>query len=712
MDETSPKGSRRKLSSGTFFPLGATVTPQGVNFALFSRHAQAVHLVLFDDPQGEPTDVIPLQSRTRFIWHALVHGARAGQLYGYRVLGVHDPARGLRFNSDKLLIDPYAKALTGKAVNTDNLLLAYDPWASDPDLTVDSRDNGGVVPKCIVVDDEFDWQGDAPPEIPLENLLIYEVHLKGFTAHPSSGVARPGTYLGFIEKIPHLQRLGVNAVELLPIHEHYVEDLLSERGLTNYWGYNTVAFFAPEFSYSTRSSRACQVTEFKTLVRELHRAGIRVILDVVYNHTAEGSELGPTLSLRGIDNPTYYALSGPPDQPARFYRNYTGTGNALDLAQPAVIRLVMNSLRYWVQTMHVDGFRFDLASVLGREEDGTFRASSGFFDAVSQDPVLSGVTLIAEPWDLGTYQVGNFPIDWSEWNGRFRDTVRRFVKGDGGQVADLAARLTGSADLYRDDGRSAYNSVNLVTCHDGFTLADLVSYDAKHNEANLEGNRDGTDVNDSWNCGVEGETSDPAVNRLRRQQAKNLMCTLLFSAGTPMLLGGDEFLRTQRGNNNAYCQDNEISWFDWREVERNADFLAFMRKAIALIRRCPILQTRRFLLGREVNGDGVPDVAWYGPDLSTPAWGDRNLRTLCYQLDDSEDDSQLGHYRLFFILNADTGLCRVTLPPLWPGARWSRLIDTTLPAGEDILLPGREVPLDPPGFYLANPRSTVVLLGR
>jgi isoamylase len=707
----NPRTSR-KLSPGSIYPLGATLTPEGVNFALFSRSASEVHVVLFDDPAGEPTDVIRVENQSRFVWHVFVHGLRAGQLYGYRVVGDHDPPHGLRFNSHKLLIDPYAKALTGKAVNSDNLLLAYDPSAPGRDLSLDTRDNARFVPKCIVVDHAFDWQGDVPPDIPLEQLLIYEVHLKGFTAHPSSGVTHPGTYLGFAEKIPHLKRLGINAVELLPVHECYVEDFLKERGLTNYWGYNTLSFFAPELSYSTGSSPGCQVAEFKTLVRELHCAGIKVILDVVYNHSAEGSELGPTLSFRGIDNPTYYALTGPPGQPGRFYKNYTGTGNALDLARPAVIRLVMDSLRYWVQVMHVDGFRFDLASVLGREEDGTFRTSSGFFDAVSQDPVLSQVTLIAEPWDLGTYQVGSFPIDWSEWNGHFRDTVRRFIRGDGEQVRDLGARITGSADLYRDDGRSAYNSINFVTCHDGFTLRDLVSYDGKHNEGNLEGDRDGADENDSWNCGVEGETGDPAVDRLRRQQAKNFLCTLLFSAGTPMILGGDEFYRTQRGNNNAYCQDNETSWFDWREVERNADIVTFFQIAVALTRRCTILERRKFLLGHDSNGDGMPDIVWYGKELGSPAWDDPELRTICYQLDGSEQASELGHYRLFFILNADSALQYVALPPLWDGARWHRLIDTTLPAGEDICLPGNEVALDPPAFYLANPRSTVVLIGR
>ena len=706
-------GSGRRLSPGTIVPLGATLTPEGVNFALFSRAAKEVRLLLFDDPAGQPTDVIQLESRSRYIWHVLVHGVKAGQLYGDRVGGEFDPARGLRFNPAKLLIDPYAKALTGKAENAENLLLAYDPADPGRDLSLDTRDNAPVVPKAIVVDDAaFDWQGDAPPEIPLEKLLIYEVHVKGFTAHKSSGVAHPGTYLGFVEKIPHLQRLGINAVELLPVHEHYSEDYLRGRGLTNYWGYNSLAFFAPELSYGTSSAPGSQVAEFKTMVRELHRAGIKVILDVVYNHSAEGNELGPTLSLRGIDNPTYYALGGPADQPGRYYLNYTGTGNALDLAQPAVIRLVMDSLRYWACQMHVDGFRFDLASVLGRAEDGTFRAGAGFFDAVSQDPVLSRVTLIAEPWDLGTYQVGNFPIDWSEWNGRFRDTLRRFVRGDPGQLQELGARLTGSADLYRDDGRTASNSVNFVTCHDGFTLRDLVSYDAKHNEANREGNRDGTDANDSWNCGVEGETGDPAVSHLRRQQAKNLICHLLFAAGTPMILGGDELFRTQRGNNNAYCQDNELSWLDWGGAETNADILRFFRTAIALTRRCTILQRRNFLLGEDANGDGVPDIVWYDGDLGPPAWDDPEARALCIQLDGGAEPSDLGRYRLLFILNGSPELQRVTTPPLGPGAAWHRLVDTTLPAGDDIVLPGAEVALDPPGFYLVNPRSTVVLIGR
>ncbi|MCL5966111.1 MAG: glycogen debranching protein GlgX [Deltaproteobacteria bacterium] len=706
-----PHRTSRKVSPGKFYPLGATPTPEGVNFALYSQNATEVYLLLFDRPDGEPTDVIRLENRTKYVWHAFVHGLKAGQLYGYKVDGPFDPKRGLRFNPGRLLLDPYAKALTARPNNIDNLLLAYDPNAPERDLSRDGRDNTRIVPKSIVVDDRFDWQGDVPPDLPFENLLIYEIHPKGFTAHPSSRVAHPGTYMGFIEKIPYLKALGINAVEILPVHQSYVEDFLEAKGLTNFWGYNTIGFFAPEAAYATGRFPGCQVGEFKTLVRQLHRAGIEVILDVVYNHTAEGNELGPTMCFKGIDNPTYYCLTGGPSDPGRYYMNYTGCGNSMNLAHPHVIRLVMDSLRYWVEVMHVDGFRFDLASVLGREE-GMFRASASFFDAVSQDPVLHRVKLIAEPWDLGTYQVGNFPVDWSEWNGRFRDTVRKFVKGDGGQVRDLGWRLTGSADLYADDGRSAYNSVNFVTCHDGFTLRDLVSYNGKHNEANLEGNRDGTDDNNSWNCGAEGETEDPDILKLRTQLAKNAVCCLLFAAGTPMILGGDEFLRTQKGNNNAYCQDNEITWFDWDLAEKNGDFLAFVKKAIACTKRYPILQRRKFFTGEDRSHDSVPDITWYGKELAPPAWDDPELRTLCYRLDGGEEPCAAGEYQLFVILNADYRPQTVRVPPLADGRKWRRMIDTSLPAGDDFLDPGREAPLDPPDAYLANPRSTVLLIGR
>jgi isoamylase len=698
---------------GRFFPLGAELSDGGVNFALYSRHASEVFLCLFDSAEGDPTDVIRLENRTRYIWHAFIEGVGPGQLYGYRVGGEYNPAAGLRFNDSMLLLDPYAKAVSGKFVNSGNALLAYDPLSPAADRTPKSGGGPRPAPRAVVMDDAFDWQGVAAPAIPLEKLFLYEVHVKGFTAHPSSGARHPGTYLGFIEKIPHLKRLGVNAVELLPVHEHYVDDFLRDRGLTNYWGYNTVGFFAPESSYGTGTFPGCQVSEFKTLVRELHRAGILVILDVVFNHTGEGNELGPTISLKGIDNPDYYHLTGPPGEDGRYYMNFSGCGNSLNLGSPPALRLVMDSLRYWAGVMRVDGFRFDLASVLGRAgDDRRFRGSAPFFDAVSQDPVLNRTLLIAEPWDLGAYEVGNFPVDWSEWNGRFRDTVRRFVKGDPGQTADMGRRLTGSADLYGDEGRSAWNSVNFVACHDGFTLADLVSYNGRHNEANGEGNRDGSDDNLSWNCGAEGPASDPEILSLRARQVKNFACCLLFAAGTPMLLGGDEFLRSQAGNNNAYCQDNPVSWFDWTLADRHRDMVEFFRKLIGLTARFTILQRRKFYLGRDLDADRVPDLAWCSPDGGTPDWNDPENRTICVQLDGSEEKSPLGEYRLFIVLHADHRMRGVRLPALEEGRRWRRVLDTSLPPGEDLPDPGMEVMIDPPDFYLVNPRSTVLLLGR
>ena len=703
----------KSIEKGKNVPLGATLTADGVNFAVYSKHATEVFLLLFDTPDGDPSDIIQLKNRDRFVWHARVNGVRAGQLYDYKVRGEHRPEWGLRFNDAKLLLDPYAKAVTGKFRNTDNLLLAYDSQHGARDLSSDRRDNTPIVPKAIVVDDTFDWQDDVAPDLALEQLIIYEVHAKGFTAHASAGVELPGTYLGFIEKIPYLQRLGVNAVELLPMHEYVVDDFLVEKGLTNYWGYNSIGFFAPESSYASNRTPGCQVAEFKALVRALHKAGIKVILDVVYNHTAEGNELGPSICFRGLDNLSYYSLTGPADAPRRYYMNYTGCGNSLNFDSPAVIRLVMDSLRYWVEVMHVDGFRFDLASVLGRrEQDGHFQSSASFFDAVAQDPVLSQVIMVAEPWDIGTYQVGNFPVDWSEWNGKFRDTMRRFGKGDAGQLSDAGWRLTGSADLYGEDGRSAYNSINFITCHDGFTLHDLVAYNDKHNEANGENNRDGSNDNHSWNCGVEGDTEVDAVLALRKQLIKSYACYLLFSSGTPMILGGDEFARSQRGNNNAYCQDNEINWFDWSLLERNAEIFDFFQRAIAFTRRFPVLQHRKFFLGKDHDDDDVPDLTWFAPDLGKPQWHDANGRTLCFQLDASEDGSRLGVDRLFFILNPNYEAQWVQLPPLEGGSAWHRAIDTSIAGAGSFADAGREILLDPPDHYIATPRSTVVLLAR
>jgi isoamylase len=703
----------KRVSPGRHYPLGASLESGGVNFALYSQNASEVYLLLFNTPDGPPSDIIRMEQKTKNVWHVFIEGVATGQLYAYKVRGEFNPAMGLRFNEHKLLLDPYAKAFTGKCYNRDNLLLPYDVSALPRGFVPDARDNTAIMPKCLVVDDRFDWDGDEPMHLPMEKLIIYEVHVKGFTAHPTSYVSNPGTYLGFIEKIPHLVELGINAVEFLPIHEFYIDDFLKDRGLTNYWGYNSIGFFAPEISYSTQRFHGCPGPEFKTLVRELHRAGIAVILDVVYNHTGEGNEYGPAISFKGIDNPSYYTLTGSKFQPYAFYMNYTGCGNSFNLASAPALRMVMDSLRYWVEVMHVDGFRFDLASVLGRSgEDMHYQRSAAFFDAISQDPILNRVMLIAEPWDLGTYEIGNFPIDWSEWNGRFRDTVRRFVKGDCGQVRDLGWRLTGSADLYGEDGRSAYNSINFITCHDGFTLGDLVSYNGKHNEANGENNQDGANDNNSWNCGIEGDTPDPEIMRLRKQLAKNFACCLLFSSGTPMILGGDEFLRTQKGNNNAYCQDNGISWFDWEESGRNKDMMLFFKKAIAFTRRYTILQRRKFSLGVDLDADAVPDLSWYGPDLQPPNWLDTELRTVSLLLDGGEEPSEAGRYFLYVIYNADYRMQAIKIPPAPHETLWYRAVDTSLAAGDDFLDMGKEIRLNPQDQYLVNPRSTVVLLAK
>lgn len=708
------KSSGKKVTPGKFYPLGATPTPDGVNFALYSENAEEVYLLLFDRADGNPTDVIRVENCTRFIWHCFVHGARPGQLYGYKVVGPYEPEKGYRFNHHKLLIDPYAKAITDKVRNIDNLLYGYQPGHSDKDKSFDKRENMHIVPKAIVVDDAaFDWQGDAPPGHPMERLLIYEAHLKGFTAHPSSGVPESmrGTYLGFIEKIPYLKELGVNAAEFLPVQEFYHEDFLIARGLKNYWGYNTICFNAPEVSYSSQRTPGCQVHEFKALVRELHKADIEVILDVVYNHTAEGDEMGPTVNFKGIDNSIYYMLDGNMWEQFRYYKNYSGCGNTMNLAERSVIRFVMDSLRYWVQEMHVDGFRFDLASVLGRKGE-FFRRSAAFFDAISQDPLLNRVKLIAEPWDLGTNQVGNFPVDWSEWNGKFRDTVRQFNRGDQGQIKDLGWRLTGSADLYADDGRSAYNSINFVTSHDGFTMYDLVSYERKHNEANKDNNRDGAEENYSTNCGVEGPTDDPDIIALRKRLLKNFACILFLSSGTPMMLMGDEILRTQRGNNNAYCQDNEISWFDWSLVKMNNDNLSFTKRLIRFAASYPILQKKRFFTGTEFGSSGVPDIMWFDPELRVPRWEDPQARTLCYMLNGGTEPPYNRLHFFYVALNADQTPVTVALPrPVHP-IQWFRAIDTSLPPGEEVVEPKKEVRLADQDRYVVSERTVAVLIGR
>src|SRR6201996_4994601 len=570
----------RTLLPGRPYPLGATVTSTGTNFAIFSEGATRVELCFFD-AEGRQTDCITLRERTAYVWHGLVRNTKAGQLYGYRMDGPWEPERGRRFNAHKLLVDPYAKALSGQ-VDWQNPIFGHDA-ASGDDLKRSPHDSADGVPKCVVIDSAFDWGDDCPPETPLADSVIYEMHVKGFSIrNPAIPEELRGTYAGLAcpTSIDYLKKLGVTAVELMPIHHFIDEQQLVGEGLVNYWGYNTLGYFAPMARYSSCGDTGGQVNEFKRMVKALHAAGIEVILDVVYNHTCEGNELGPTLCWRGVCNTTYYRVKE--DNP-RYYVDYTGTGNTLNVRLPQVLKMLMDSLRYWVTEMHVDGFRFDLAATLARELHDVSRLSS-FFDTIHQDPTLADVKLIAEPWDVGEggYQVGQFPVLWAEWNGKYRDTVRRFWKGDGGQVSDLGSRLLGSSDLYEFDGRKPYASINFVTAHDGFTLCDLVSYNQKHNEANGENNRDGSDNNDSWNMGAEGPTDDAEINALRERQMRNFLATLMLSQGVPMLAGGDEFGRSQQGNNNCYCQDNELTWFDWNLDDTRKRLQEFTCKVIKL----------------------------------------------------------------------------------------------------------------------------------
>jgi isoamylase len=599
---------------GRPFPLGATWDRHGTNFSLFSEHAERVELCLFSDENDGETRV-EVTERTAHTWHCFLPGIGPGQRYGYRIHGPYDPANGHRFNPHKLLIDPYAKSIEGPVRWDEANVHPYVPTGGpDADLEPDDEDDVDAVPKCVVIDPRFDWEGDPRPATPLHETVIYEVHVKGFTKrHPEVREDLRGTYAGLASEpsLEYLRSLGVTAVELLPVHHIVDESFLHERGLSNYFGYSTIGYFAPQAGYAATGSRGQEIREFKGMVKALHRAGIEVILDVVYNHTAEGNHLGPMLSFKGVDNRSYYRLM--PDD-LRHYMDFTGTGNSLNVVHPSVLRMIMDSLRYWVTECHVDGFRFDLASALARELYDVDRLSA-FFDVIHQDPVLSQVKLIAEPWDVGPggYQVGNFPVGWSEWNGIYRDVMRDFWRGEA-RVGEFASRLTGSSDLYEDDGRHPFASINFITAHDGFTLRDLVSHNDKHNEANLEGGRDGTDDNRSWNCGVEGETDDPVVLELRARQQRNFLTTLILSQGTPMLLGGDEIGRTQGGNNNAWCQDNEISWYDWSLAEGNEELLEFARKLIVLRRAHPVFRRRQFLRGVDEDGTGLPDVWWFRTD--------------------------------------------------------------------------------------------------
>ncbi|MBC5774776.1 glycogen debranching protein GlgX [Pontibacter sp. KCTC 32443] len=672
-----------QIYPGNPYPLGATWDGEGVNFALYADNATGVELCLFDDVTSEQESVkIKMVERTHQIWHTYLPDVGPGQLYGYRVQGPYEPTQGHRFNENKLLLDPYAKAISG-AVEWHDSLFGYKVGDPAEDLSFSETDSAPYIPKAVVIDPNFDWQGDKPPKTPYHKSIIYETHVKGFTyLHPEIPENIRGTYAGLAHPvtIDYLKNLGVTAIELMPVH-HFIKDRhLAEKGLTNYWGYNSIGFFAPDVRYTSSGTLGEQVVEFKNMVKEFHKAGIEVILDVVYNHTAEGNHMGPTLSFKGIDNASYYRLA----EDSRYYMDYTGTGNTLNSSLPSVLRLIMDSLRYWILEMHVDGFRFDLASTLARELHEVDRLGS-FFDIIHQDPVISQVKLIAEPWDIGEggYQVGNFPPGWTEWNGKYRDCMRDYWRGENSMLAEFAERFTGSSDLYQDDYRRPTASINFITAHDGFTLHDLVSYNEKHNEANGENNQDGESHNRSWNCGAEGPTNDKAILELRQRQKRNFLTTLFLSQGVPMLVAGDEISRTQQGNNNAYCQDNEISWLNWEKADK--DLLEFTRQLIQFRKDHPVFCRRRWFQGVPIKGLGVEDIEWFLPDgseMTEEHWNHDFAKSLAVYMNGhglrsvGPKGEHIMDDDFFIIFNAHHDPIKFKLPPKKYGAQWSKVIDT------------------------------------
>ncbi|QEC53085.1 glycogen operon protein [Anseongella ginsenosidimutans] len=667
---------------GDPFPLGATWDGKGVNFALYSENAAGVELCLFREAKGETeTQRIKLEEYSHQVWHIYLPGVQPGQLYGYRVHGPWEPQNGHRFNPNKLLIDPYARAISGK-IEWHDSLFAYTRGHPDKDLSFNKKDSAPFVPKSVVIDPGFDWENDKPPLIPYHQTVIYEAHVKGLTwLHPEIPPEIRGTYaaLGHPVIINYLRELGITAIELMPVH-HFVTDAhLHEKGLTNYWGYNTIGYFAPDVRYSGSGSTGGQVVEFKHMVKELHKAGIEVILDVVYNHTAEGNEMGPSLSFKGIDNASYYRLTKKP----RFYMDYTGTGNTLNANLPNVLRLIMDSLRYWIEEMHVDGFRFDLAATLARELQEVNRLSA-FFDIIHQDPVISKVKLIAEPWDLGEggYQIGKFPPGWAEWNGKYRDCIRDYWRGAESMLAEFAERFTGSSDLYQDY-RKPTASINFITAHDGFTLNDLVSYNEKHNQENGENNQDGESHNRSWNCGAEGPSEDPAIISLRQRQQRNFLATLFLSQGVPMLLAGDEAGRTQKGNNNAYCQDNEISWTNWESADNN--LVEFTSRLIRLRREHPVFCRHRWFHGAPGQEADLEDIAWFlpeGTEMTGDHWNHDFARSLGIFLNGhglhtrGSKGEMIVDDNFYVIFNAHHDSLDYVLPPEEYGTRWTKILDT------------------------------------
>ncbi len=686
-------------------PLGTYALAEGVNFAFASRHASRVRVEFFDHPEDATAarviDLDPARNRTGDVWHVWIKGIRPGQLYAYRVDGPYQPEDGHRFNFHKLLLDPFATAISRLPTWEFGPARGFNPSVPDGDSVCSLADDAGAMPKCVFTQEHFNWREDRPPRHPWSETVIYETHVRGFTIHPSSGVAHPGTYRGLMEKIPYFQELGVTAVELMPVlefNENQATGINPQTGqpLRNYWGYDPVAFFAPKASYSSSGGVGQQKLEFKEMVRAFHGAGLEVFLDVVFNHTAEGNEKGPTLCFRGIDNQIFYMLA----DDKRFYKDYTGTGNTINANHPVVRDYILSALRYWVVEMHVDGFRFDLAAVLGRGRSGKLLANPPLLERIAEDPILRDVKIIAEAWDAaGAYEVGSFSeCRWAEWNGQYRDEVRRFWRGDDGFLDLFAQRICGSADIYSKSGKGPESSINFVTCHDGFTLHDLVSYRQKHNEANGLDNHDGTSENFSENYGAEGETADGQIESIRKRQIKNFLVTLLISRGVPMLLGGDEFRRTQGGNNNAYCQDNETSWHDWSRLEQHGEIFRFTRGMIAFRRAHPILSKEQFFTDAEIR--------WFGPQGGVPNWGDPKEKQFACLI--HED----GQRALFLMFNAGADAVDFALPPILPGARWHLAVDTSREGPQDLFAAGEEPLWEDPQTYHLNPRSSAILLAR
>jgi isoamylase len=697
---------RTDVRVGVPLPLGTYARGEGVNFAFFSRHASRVRLELFNHPEDATAtrviDLDPARNRTGDVWHVWVEGIRPGQLYAYRVDGPYQPKDGHRFNFNKLLLDPFATAISRLPTWEFGPARGYDPSVPDGDSVCSPVDNAGAMPKCVFTQEHFHWHGeDRPPRHPWSKMVIYETHVRGFTIHPSSSVKHPGTYRGLMEKIPYFKDLGVTAVELMPVqefNEHQVIGVNPQTGqpLVNYWGYDPVAFSAPKASYSSSGGVGQQTLEFKEMVQAFHRAGIEVILDVVFNHTAEGDEQGPTLCFRGIDNTIFYLLA----DDKHSYRDYTGTGNSINANHPVVREYILTALRYWVVEMHVDGFRFDLAAVLGRGRDGNLLSNPPLLERIAEDPILRDVKIIAEAWDAaGAYEVGRFSEPrWAEWNGQYRDDVRRFWRGDEGFLGVFAQRICGSADIYSKSGKGPESSINFVTCHDGFTLHDLVSYRQKHNEPNGQNNHDGTSENFSENCGAEGETTDGRIESIRKRQIKNFLLSLLISRGVPMLLGGDEFRRTQRGNNNAYCQDNETSWCDWSALEQHQEMYQFTRGMIAFRQAHRMLSIGAFYTDAEIH--------WFSPHGDLPHWTDPKEKQFACLIHESE------HQALYLMFNASTEVVAFHLPPMPQGARWHLAVDTSHEAPQDLFGAGDEPLVDQSQAYQVGPRSSAILVAR